>query len=216
MRNSLRVIIGGFLTGMVLQVAIGPVFFYLVHLTLQGSLADGLMGVAAATAADYIFICLAIAGVGRWLQSDRNRKMLGFGGAIVLVTFGTVMVWNAVNSQAALDVARVADTRLLFSFTSTFALTISSPLTIVFWTGLFASRALEKGYAKGEVVLFGIAAGAATLVFLGLSMAGVSFVGSGIPADAVSYMNAGVGVLLFSYGAIRFLKMLRQRKRTPQ
>jgi hypothetical protein len=34
---------------------------------------------------------------------------------------------------------------LAISLTSTFALTFSSPLTIVFWTGLSASRALEKG-----------------------------------------------------------------------
>ncbi len=39
------------------------------------------------------------------------------------------------------------------SFTGCFVLTMSSPLTIVFWSSIFSAKALEKNYKKKHLVI---------------------------------------------------------------
>ena len=55
----------GLLTGLTLQLAIGPVFLFIANLTLQKSTLDGLAGVVAVTIVDYLYITLSILGIGR-------------------------------------------------------------------------------------------------------------------------------------------------------
>ena len=50
----------GLATGLVLQVAVGPVFFFIVNLALQKSILDGLVGTVAVTVVDYFYIALSI------------------------------------------------------------------------------------------------------------------------------------------------------------
>ena len=59
----LRVFITGLSTGLVLQLAIGPVFFFVLNISLQRTLVDGLCSVFAVTVVDYFYILLAIVGV---------------------------------------------------------------------------------------------------------------------------------------------------------
>jgi threonine/homoserine/homoserine lactone efflux protein len=96
------------------------------------------------------------------------------------------------------------------SFASAFLLTISSPLTIVFWTSLFSSKAIEKGYSKKELVPFGFAAGLATLTFLGLAVTVLSTVRASIPVTVIQVLNGLVGALLILYGVVRLWKTWRQ------
>lgn len=43
----------GLITGLILQIAIGPIFFLIVNITLQKTLLDGLSAVVAVTIVDY-------------------------------------------------------------------------------------------------------------------------------------------------------------------
>ena len=47
----MKVFKNGLLTGLVLQMAIGPVFFFIVNLTLQKTIFDGFSGVIGVTLA---------------------------------------------------------------------------------------------------------------------------------------------------------------------
>lgn len=72
-----RVLINGFSTGLLLQLAIGPVFFFIINLSLQRTILDGLCAVSAVTNVDYIYILLAAAGVGRLFEDPKTKKILG-------------------------------------------------------------------------------------------------------------------------------------------
>ncbi|HSO66232.1 MAG TPA: hypothetical protein VLP30_00140, partial [Desulfatirhabdiaceae bacterium] len=87
--------------------------------------------------------------------------------------------------------------------------TISSPLTIVFWTSLFASKALEYGYTRKQLTMFGVSAGLTTLLFLGSTVVIVSFTKTSIPSLLVTILNAIVGVVLMIYGVIRFISVVK-------
>jgi threonine/homoserine/homoserine lactone efflux protein len=202
------IMLNGFLTGLILQIAIGPVFFFILNLSIQKTVVDGLFAVIAVTLADYIFIALAVLGVGKLLEKPKMKIVLGLTSSVVLIIFGIIMILSIDPNTQIGNSNTLAESNYLSSFVSAFLLTISSPLTIVFWTSLFAAKAIEKGYAQKQLILFGISAGLATFVFLGASVTLLSIVRASIPLALLGILNAVVGLLLIIYGVIRLYKIV--------
>ena len=201
------IMLHGFLTGMLLQIAIGPVFFFILNIALQRTITDGLFAVLAVTLVDYLFIALAVLGVGKLLEKLKIKFVLGVVSSIVLVGFGVVMILSIEPTDMGNNTRAMLSSNYTKSFLSAFVLTISSPLTIVFWTSLFAAKAIEKGYAKKELVVFGFAAGLATCVFLGCAVGLFATIRTSIPFNLLRSCNLAVGTLLVAYGGIRLFKI---------
>lgn len=140
----MKIFRNGLATGIVLQLAIGPVFFFIINLALQKSIFDGLIGTLAVTIVDYFYITLAIFGIGKLLENKKIKKVFGIISSIVLIIFGVFIIKGRTSSGISTAVT-TNSTSLLSSFASVFFLTISSPMTIDF-TGNFApqnKRALQ-------------------------------------------------------------------------
>lgn len=161
---------------------------------------------------DYLFIFLAIMGVGKLLERENVKKIMGVGSAIVLIVFGYMMFRDAIASFSASLTMNQVSTGLMSSFTKAFVLTASSPLTIIFWTGIFTARSIEKGFSRKQLWLFGIAAGTTTPLFLGGTVLVFSALRNAISFGFAPWLNLGVGIILISYGVVRLTQLLRSRK----
>ncbi|WP_334139643.1 LysE family transporter [Thermovirga lienii] len=206
--EAIKIFKNGLLTGLILQAAIGPVFFFVVSLVLQAGAFAGLAAVAAVTMVDYLYITLAILGVGKLLEKDKFKRIFGLVSSVVLILFGLSIAASGggVGFSSNLVPGKWG---LISSFASAFILTISSPLTIVFFTGLFAAKALEHDYKKRELWIFGLSAGSATFLFLGTSVVLFSMFAGSVPASLVKVLNLIVGALLVFYGLVRGVKIFR-------
>lgn len=202
----ISIVLSGFLTGLVLQIAVGPVFFFILNISLQKTVIDGWFAVLAVTIVDYFYITLAVLGIGKLLETPKMKRGLAIASSIVLMFFGILMI-AAIQPDHIDHIPNTGfESNYISSFLATFLLTLSSPLTIVFWTGLFASKAIEKGYATRQLSIFGMAAGSATFVFLGISVTLFSFIRASIPVAVLTVSNIAVGTLLIFYGMIRFYR----------
>jgi len=205
----MKIFKNGLLTGLILQFAVGPVFFFIANLALQKTLYDGLAGVTAVTLVDYLYITLAVFGVGKLLEKRKIKKMFGIISSIILILFGIIMLKSAADINISSHFAVYTyQTDILLSFISVFFLTISSPMTIVFWTGLFATKAIEYNYSKRELLIFGLAAGLATPIFMGASAISLFLLKESVPSILIQILNLTVGCLLVLYGGIRLKKSL--------
>ena len=211
----MKVWLKGLMTGLILQVAIGPVFFYIINQSLRRSPIYGLASVMAVTLVDFFYIALAILGVGRLFENEKIKKQLGLLGAIVLMAFGFYMLYQLMFITTPIQDGETMNT-LFGSFVSAFILTISSPLTIVFWTSVFATRAIEYNLSKIDMRWFGLGAGTATPLFLGSAVIMTSQIGAYIPQKAVFLGNLSVSIMLLVYGFIRFLSIIRLSLATDQ
>jgi threonine/homoserine/homoserine lactone efflux protein len=196
----MKIFFNGLITGLLLQLAIGPVFFFILNLVLQKDLANGFVAVLAVTFVDYLYITLAIFGIGKLLEKKKFKKFFGLVSSIVLIIFGIMIIKNITNDISTIS---VNSTDIFASFTAAFLLTILSPMTIVFWTSVFAAKALEKNYVKHELFIFGFATGLATLLFLGTSVLLLSLFKATVPLMLIHILNFIVGGILILYGFIR-------------
>ncbi len=208
----MKIFKNGLATGLVLQLAIGPVFFFIINLALQRSFFDGLIGTLAVTIVDYFYITLAILGIGKLLENKKIKKVFGIISSIALIIFGIIIIKGIMGNDISTTIS-TNPTNLLSSFVSVFLLTISSPMTIVFFTSIFTAKALEYNYSKKELLIFGFGTGLATFLFMGTSVILFSLIKGGIPILLIQTLNVAVGCLLIGYGGIRFFKIYRQENK---
>lgn len=198
----------GLVTGLLLQLAVGPVFFFIINLTLQKTIFDGLIAVMAVTIVDYFYITLSIIGVSTLLEKKKIKKWFGIVSSGILVIFGFILI-NNIFGEGLSSSASVGSANFVSSFTSVFFLTIFSPMTIVFFTSLFTSKSLEYNYTKRELIVFGFSTGLATFIFMGVSVILFSFIKEAIPLLLIQILNLVVGVFLIGYGGVRLIKILK-------
>jgi len=197
----MKVFKNGLTTGLFLQLAIGPVFFFIVNLSLQRTILDGFAGVLGVTLADYVYITLAIFGVGKLLEHKKVKKVFGLISSIVLIIFGLLISKGAADVNMSTKTV-IHSTDIFSSFITVFFLTLSSPLTIMMWTSLFATKTIEYNYTKKELLIFGFSTGLATFIFMGTTVVLFSLIKGTIPVVLIQTLNIIVGCLLIGYGGI--------------
>jgi len=208
----MRPLLNGMLTGLFLQLALGPVFFYILGITVDSNYTNSLSAVMAVTIVDYIYIVLSLIGIGKLLQKDKVKIVFGIASSIILMLFGLLILFKGllfINDAAQIQSITWTP---MNSFTSCFVLTISSPLTIVFWGSVFSAKAIEKNYKKKQLVIFGIGTGLSTFLFLSVTMMILSLFKSNIPDMVVQILNCSVGMVLIYYGVTRTIKTIRDKE----
>lgn len=202
--------INGVLTGMLLQLALGPVFFYIVNLAIQRSTADGLAGMLGALTGDSLYIILSVLGVGSLLNKPAAKTAFSIISAAVLILIGVATLCTALRpAQAAAGAAGTPQP--LVSYLSVLVMTLSNPLTIVFFSSIFSAKAFEHGYDRLQLVWFGLGTATATVLFLSLSVILVAWIRDVISSAIVAGLNGVVGLVLIGYGFKRLLEIRRER-----
>ncbi len=207
----MKIFTKGLATGLVLQLAMGPVFFYIINLALQKTFFDGLAGAIAVALVDYLYTALGAVGVGTLLENRKTKKVFGIVSSIVLAIFGIIITRSAISEGVATAV-HLSTTNLFSSFTSVFFLTLSNPLTIVLYSGLLTAKGIEYNYSKRELFIFSFGIGFATFLFMGTSVVLFSLVKSAVPVLLIRILNLIVGCLLIGYGGMRLVMVVKNRE----
>lgn len=196
----------GFKFGMLLQFAVGPVCIFIFQMaSLKGfPIAEtGVMGVALM---DGLYIAVAILGMAAIIDRKNIRKFLKVFGAVILLIFGfsTVLSQIGVNFLPSLSMQNASGSSSVF--VRALVLTMSNPLTVLFWAGVFSSKVAEENMKRKDVCSFGFGALLSTIFFLTLVAMAGSFAKKFLSTSAIQVMNVAVGLLLMYFGMKMLLK----------
>ena len=190
----------GIAVGIVIAVPVGPVGVLCVRRTIfQGRLAGLVSGLGAAIA-DAVFGFIAAFGltfVSEWLLGYED--WLRAAGGCYLVYLGGHAIFGAPPIKPA-EQREPED--LLGDFASTFALTLTNPITILAFLGVFAAVGLageEATLGRAAVLVAGVWTGS-LLWWFGLTFAAGRLFQS-LEARRLSWINRGSGIILLLCGA---------------
>jgi threonine/homoserine/homoserine lactone efflux protein len=197
----------GFRFGMLLQIAIGPVCLLILQTAISSGFVAAESGVLAVVLVDALFIFAAIWGIGAlFTRFPQTKVLLKIFGGLVLILFGAANVLSVFGISLIPGLNLSAHTLSRDSFTTMLVLTLSNPLTILFWAGVFSTKLAEENFQRGQVYAFGGGAVLSTAFFLSL----VSFLGSlmnaRVPAIFIQALNFTVGLVLVGFGLRTMLK----------
>jgi threonine/homoserine/homoserine lactone efflux protein len=176
--------IAGFLFGLTVAAAVGPIALLIINTSLRFGLSAGVRSAFGAAVADLLYaIGATVAGVAVVQVIAEHARELRIAASIVLIAVGAFLLWGAFRSGPAAERTPQRDR----PFLTTLALTIINPLTLI----VFASFVMQsERHATSDVVG----------VVLGI------FLGSLVVQLALAFGGAGLG-LFARPGAIRLLNV---------
>ena len=190
----------GIAVGIIIAVPVGPVGVLCVRRTIfQGKLAGFVSGLGAATA-DAIFGFIAafgltfvselLIGYQQWLRIAGGCYLLFVGVSALLVP-----------PEAKSNLERDAETPLR-DFASTFALTLTNPITILAFLGIFSALGLrgeEATFGRAAILVLGVWIGS-LLWWLALSF-GLGVIFRSFEPRHLAWINRASGTILLLSGA---------------
>jgi len=197
------VIYKGFKFGIILQLAIGPVCLFIFQLAAMKGFFIGVTAVLGVVLVDGVFILAAIKGVGAFLESQQMKTRLKVFGGLVLIIFGfsTILGQFGINFIPSLSLQSTSQSSS--GFLKAVILTVSNPLTIIFWAGVFSTKIIEENMKDKDVYYFGLGAALSTLLFLTITALAGNFTMMFLSRKLVHFLNILVGVILIYFG-VRF------------
>jgi threonine/homoserine/homoserine lactone efflux protein len=148
--SALLYLIKGIVVGMVIAVPAGPVGVLCVRRTFFEGALFGIASGLGAAIADVIFGI--VAGLGLTVVRDLllgYQDWLGAFGGLYLLAIG----WRTLLSHANADPQPITGENLAAAFVSTFALTITNPITILAFAGIFAKVGFDSDGVSLVLVL---------------------------------------------------------------
>lgn len=199
-------LLDGFKFGLMLQIAVGPVCFFIFQVAVSNGFLSAIAGTFGVTIIDGLYILLAIFGIGKLIEKNHNmQKFLKYFGSFILIVFGLYILYGSIHSQS-LSQNSITEFVNKTPFISAILLTLSNPLTIVFWTGVFAAKTAQNNMKIREVSLFGIGSLIATLIFLSLISVLGCFTKTFVNDNLIMFLNIIIGFVLIFFGVRPYLK----------
>jgi threonine/homoserine/homoserine lactone efflux protein len=199
----------GIVVGIVIAVPVGPVGVMCVRRTvLHGKLAGFVSGLGAATA-DAVFGI--IAGFGLTVVSDwllGYQQWLRIAGACLLLFVGGHSLLAKPQEVASAPNPE----SLPWYYVSTFALTLTNPVTILAFVAIFSAVGLtgaEATLGRAAILVLGVCVGS-LLWWLALSF-GVGSIFRSFGPRHLAWITRGAGAILFLSGATLLADLLAKR-----
>jgi len=196
--------LSGLKFGMLLQIAIGPMCLMVFNTAKNAGFKVAMALVLAIALVDAFYIMLAGIGVSRMLENDRVKKVFKIVGSLVLIVFGLNIILNVfgINIIPGMDLVPTSSN----IFIQGLVMTLSNPLTIVFWGAVLTAKIIEDKMEKDELAVFSVGLVSATVFFM-TAVAGLGTVLSGfIPKNVSDVLNVLVGLLIIYFGVKMYLK----------
>jgi threonine/homoserine/homoserine lactone efflux protein len=202
-------ITGGFFFGMMLQLSIGPICLYIFKTGFARGFIAADTAVLAVAIIDTLYIVLAISGLSRLISGVKSKWVLRIIGAGVVLIFGINIILTQFFKISLLPTVNLfSDVIFNHPFYDGLLLTASNPLTIIFWSGVFATKISENDFSKKDLIYFSAGCVIATLVFLSLVALAGSLIKDFLPPSVIQWLNLAVGIALIFFAG----KMLFRRK----
>jgi threonine/homoserine/homoserine lactone efflux protein len=182
--------------GLILQISVGPVCIAVLHKGLTQGFFHAFSMVWGVALVDGLYIVLSVAGVSALLQIGPARTIVGVAGALLLIYFGV----RYLRAPAATAHLVPGGESLTKSFTFGVGLTLTNPLTILFWAGVLGAMMSTHTFEQaGGVICFSAGCVAATLLFLtAIALAG-HYLERVLTARLSLWLNRAVGLFLIAF-----------------
>lgn len=141
------VILNGFISGLILALLIGPVFFTIIQTSIERGFTSGALVAVGVSVSDAFYISLAYMGVYRLFDNGDFREYLAYFGGLVLLIFGAYYLFIKSKKLARFDPREFRSNDPWKLIGKGFVINGLSPTVLIFWLGTVGVATTKLGYA---------------------------------------------------------------------
>jgi len=197
----------GLVIGFSIAAPVGPIGVLCIRRTLAEGRALGFVSGLGAATADAIYG--AIAGFGLTFLSGflvREQGWLRLVGGLFLVYLGIRTFIALPTASAGGGVSPTGGTALWAAYATTFALTLTNPMTILSFAAIFAGLGVAtREYESAGLLVTGVFTGSALWWLILSSAAGA--LRSRLRPESLRWVNRGAGVVIAAFGLLALVSL---------
>jgi len=199
----MEVIAKGILFGLILAMAIGPVFFSLIQNSIERGFIAGFFTAVGISISDIIYVILSYFGISKLAENPNFTFYVGLMGGLILIIFGAFSIFKKRDNPKQ-DNPQYRQLNggnsLLRQVLKGFIINGINPFVFIFWIGTMSLATVEYGYSQFQIKVFFLAV---------LLTVFITDIIKSYLADKLSHflnfkimlvMNRSVGILLIVFG----------------
>jgi threonine/homoserine/homoserine lactone efflux protein len=151
----MEIVLKGIVSGLVLALLIGPVFFSIIQTSIERGFLSGVLVAIGVSISDAFHIFLAYMGLSQVFSNGDNQRYMAYFGGAILLAFGAYYLF--VKSRKILDFksVNIKSTSPWRLISKGFIINGLSPMVLIFWLGTVSVATGEFGYTTTtQVVTF--------------------------------------------------------------
>lgn len=143
----MEVILNGILSGLVLAILVGPVFFTILQTSIERGFVSGVFVSIGVSLSDTFYITLTYLGVYQLFDQGNFRLYLAYFGGSVLLIFGVYYVFVKSQRMVHFDPEKVRVSSPWRLFGKGFIINGLTPTVLIFWLGTVGLATTKFGYS---------------------------------------------------------------------
>src|SRR5687768_9840180 len=146
----MEIILNGVISGLVLALLIGPVFFAIIQTSIERGFGSGALVALGVSLSDAFYITLTYFGVYQLFDNGSFREYLAYFGGMVLLVFGAYYLFIKSRRRYQFDPERVQLNNPWRLVGKGFIINGLSPMVLIFWLGTVGVATTRFGYSTPE------------------------------------------------------------------
>lgn len=149
----MEIILNGIISGIVLALLIGPVFFTIVQTSIERGFWSGVFVAIGVSCSDALYIFVSYLGLIQFMETEHFRHYLAYGGGSILLAFGLYYLFVKSRKLTRYDPEKVHTRSWLRLAAKGFIINGLSPMVLFFWVATVGVATTQLGYTSSRQVL---------------------------------------------------------------
>lgn len=151
----MEIVLKGVLSGLVLALLVGPVFFTLLQTSIERGFLSGVWVAVGISLCDTLYITLSYLGLSRFFTNPDVQVYLSYGGGFILFCFGAYYLFIKSRRLTNFNLEHVEERSPLRLLSKGFIMNGLSPMVLIFWIGTVGIATTDFGYSTpGPAIVF--------------------------------------------------------------
>ena len=201
-------IIEGITIGLCTSIPVGPIAILIIQRTLQKGRLHGFFSGLGAATSDTFYALLAIVGLSVVLSFiEENKLIIQIVGSAIMMIFGIYIFFQ--NPAKNIEKSKGEKSSYWVDYITSFSLTLSNPLMIFLYIGLFAQYNFvtsESHFLEIAIGIISVFVGAGLWWFLLTLLASIFF--DSVLSFSLSKLNKATGLLIFVIALVALISSI--------
>ena len=144
----MEIVLTGVISGLVLAFLIGPVFFTLLHTSIERGFVSGAWVAAGVSLSDALYILISYLGLYQFFENETSRLYLSYIGGGILFVFGFYYLFIKSRKLQEYHPEHIKYRSPFRLMAKGFLINGLSPMVLIFWIGTVGLATTEFGYVQ--------------------------------------------------------------------
>lgn len=151
----MEIALKGLLSGLILAILVGPVFFTLLQTSIERGFMGGVFVAIGISVSDSLYIALSYLGLAGLFNSEKFQVYLSYIGGSIILCFGAYYLFIKSRKRISFNAEHVREKSPYRLMAKGFIINGFNPMVLLFWIGTISIATGELGYTGNrEAITF--------------------------------------------------------------